>query len=189
MVPRGQRRVKLSGEGCRTCGCRGCTKEDREYFNHSKKEGDVSNRDNKNRSFDNKNFNNTNNRNNYNNRNTNNKNYNNNRNHVATNDNNNNQGNHRGGGYQPFNNNNNNYHGGNAGGGGNANKGHKKSLSYSSDSSYSDSHSSDESVDDNFNNLYKSSFGSFLYSQLNFYPPLLGFGIPQRSNSYIKGGP
>lgn len=32
VVPRSQRRVKLGEEGCRTCGCRGCTKEDRYYF-------------------------------------------------------------------------------------------------------------------------------------------------------------
>ena len=32
VVPRSQRRIKLDSEGCRTCGCKGCTKEDREYF-------------------------------------------------------------------------------------------------------------------------------------------------------------
>ena len=32
VVPRSQRRVKLGEEGCRTCNCRGCTKEDRYYF-------------------------------------------------------------------------------------------------------------------------------------------------------------
>lgn len=32
VVPRSQRRVKLGEDGCRTCGCRGCTKEDRYYF-------------------------------------------------------------------------------------------------------------------------------------------------------------
>lgn len=33
MVPRGQRRVKLTSVGCRICGCQGCTKEDKEFFN------------------------------------------------------------------------------------------------------------------------------------------------------------
>ena len=32
VVPRSQRRVRLGDEGCRTCSCRGCTKEDRYYF-------------------------------------------------------------------------------------------------------------------------------------------------------------
>ena len=32
VVPRSQRRVKLGEVGCRTCSCRGCTKEDRFYF-------------------------------------------------------------------------------------------------------------------------------------------------------------
>ena len=32
VVPRSQRRVKLGDSGCRSCNCRGCTKEDRYYF-------------------------------------------------------------------------------------------------------------------------------------------------------------
>ena len=32
VVPRSQRRVKLGEVGCRTCSCKGCTKEDRYYF-------------------------------------------------------------------------------------------------------------------------------------------------------------
>ena len=32
VVPRSQRRVRLGEEGCRTCSCRGCTKEDRFFF-------------------------------------------------------------------------------------------------------------------------------------------------------------
>ena len=38
VVPRSQRRVKLCTEGCRTCGCRGCTKEDREYNQGTRKD-------------------------------------------------------------------------------------------------------------------------------------------------------
>jgi hypothetical protein len=38
VVPRSQRRVKLCTEGCRTCGCRGCTKEDREYNQGARKD-------------------------------------------------------------------------------------------------------------------------------------------------------
>ena len=37
VVPRGQRRVKLGSNGCRSCGCRGCTKEDKYYFEQKSK--------------------------------------------------------------------------------------------------------------------------------------------------------
>ena len=37
VVPRNQRRIKLGEEGCRTCKCQGCTKEDKLYFNNRSK--------------------------------------------------------------------------------------------------------------------------------------------------------
>lgn len=37
VVPRKQRRVKLGNEGCRTCNCKGCTKEDKHYFEQLQK--------------------------------------------------------------------------------------------------------------------------------------------------------
>lgn len=44
MVPRNQRRVKLSDDGCRTCGCKGCTIEDVEYFDVKNRERVVEKR-------------------------------------------------------------------------------------------------------------------------------------------------
>lgn len=35
VVPRSQRRVNLDKAGCRVCGCKGCSNEDREFNNNS----------------------------------------------------------------------------------------------------------------------------------------------------------
>ncbi len=38
VVPRNQRRVKLSHDGCRTCGCKGCTVEDRDFVDNKSRD-------------------------------------------------------------------------------------------------------------------------------------------------------
>lgn len=37
VVPRSQRRVNLDKAGCRVCGCKGCSNEDRDYNDHHDK--------------------------------------------------------------------------------------------------------------------------------------------------------
>jgi len=66
-----------------------------------------------------------------------------------------------------------------------------RSQSMSRSSSRSNSRSRDsqnghEEQLDNFNNSY---IGNFLRNTFNIYPPLMGFGIPQRTYSYIYGKP
>jgi len=63
---------------------------------------------------------------------------------------------------------------------------YSRSLSKSRSRSRSrDSRESEENLD-NFNNSH---IGGFLRNMFNIYPPLMGFGIPQRSYSYIYGKP
>jgi hypothetical protein len=47
----------------------------------------------------------------------------------------------------------------------------------------------DRQEEPNLDNLNNSFIGNFLRNTFNIYPPLMGFGIPQRTYSYIYGKP
>jgi len=54
---------------------------------------------------------------------------------------------------------------------------------------YSDQGREDEGFGEelHFDNLNRSVLGSFMINNLNIYPPMFGFGVPQRTYTYITG--
>eukprot|EP01015_Nassula_variabilis_P022752 TRINITY_DN4205_c0_g1_i4.p1 TRINITY_DN4205_c0_g1~~TRINITY_DN4205_c0_g1_i4.p1 ORF type:complete len:198 (+),score=-0.13 TRINITY_DN4205_c0_g1_i4:64-657(+) len=136
VVPASQRRIQIGAEGCATCACHGCTREDRE-MKHKKRGGGPARRYNnerersRSRSYSRE--------------------------------------------YDRY--------------GGHRRKVRGNSYdSYSTDSSEDRrSRSRSSSEEKNFNNFNKSVLGNFILQQLNVNPALIGFGIPQRTYSYIYG--
>lgn len=58
---------------------------------------------------------------------------------------------------------------------------------FQEDASQSAEQSSEEHEPSDLNNFDKSQIGKLVHTTFNYYPPLMGFGIPQRTSSYIFG--
>jgi len=69
-------------------------------------------------------------------------------------------------------------------------KSSKNDTDFESTHSYNKSHFDDiEEFEPNMSNFDNSFFGSMVKSNFSIYPPLLGFGVPQRTYNYIYGKP